>query len=63
LISQLFVDILDLIGRANRKCIEREGGCFLTVNIPLKNLSLTWRRHHYQRRVAKFRPMLGAQGL
>jgi hypothetical protein len=31
--------------------------------VPRKNSSLTWRRHHYRWRAAKFRPMLGAQGL
>ena len=28
-----------------------------------KNISLIWRRHHYRWRDAKFRPMLGPQGL
>jgi hypothetical protein len=36
---------------------------WLLFYIPLKNFSLIWRRHHYRRRAAKFRPMLGAQGL
>ena len=36
---------------------------YLLFYIPLKNISLIWRRHHYQWRAAKFRPMLGAQGL
>ena len=31
--------------------------------VPLKNISLIWRRHHCRWRAAKFRPMLGAQGL
>jgi hypothetical protein len=31
--------------------------------VPLKNISPIWRRHHYRWRTAKFRPMLGAQGL
>jgi hypothetical protein len=31
--------------------------------VPLKNFSLIWRRHHCRWRAAKFRPMLGAQGL
>jgi hypothetical protein len=31
--------------------------------VPLKNISLIWRRHHCRRRASKFRPMLGAQGL
>jgi hypothetical protein len=35
---------------------------YLLFCVPLKNISLTWRRHHYWWRVAKFRPMLGAQG-
>jgi hypothetical protein len=30
---------------------------------PLKNVSLVWRRHHFRWRAARFRPMLGAQGL
>jgi hypothetical protein len=34
-----------------------------TVLRPLKNISLIWRRHHCRGRAAKFRPMLGAQGL
>jgi hypothetical protein len=29
----------------------------------LKNISFTWMRHYYRWRAAKFRPMLGAQGL
>ena len=36
---------------------------YLRFYVPLKNISLIWRRHHYQWRAAKFRPMLGAQGL
>jgi hypothetical protein len=35
----------------------------LLFYVPLKNISLIWRRHHCQWRAAKFRPMLGAQGL
>jgi hypothetical protein len=31
--------------------------------VPLKNFSLIRRRHHCRWRAAKFRPMLGAQGL
>jgi hypothetical protein len=31
--------------------------------VPLKNFSLIWRHHHCWWRAAKFRPMLGAQGL
>jgi hypothetical protein len=31
--------------------------------VTLKNISLMWRRHHYRWRAAKFRSMLGAQGL
>ena len=31
--------------------------------VPFKNFSLIWRRHHCRCRAAKFRPMLGAQGL
>jgi hypothetical protein len=36
---------------------------YLLFYIPLKNISLIWRRHHYRWRAAKFRSMLGAQGL
>ena len=38
---------------------------YLRFYVPLKNFSLTciWRRHHCKWRAAKFRPMLGAQGL
>ena len=36
---------------------------YLLFYVPLKNISLIWRRHHYRWRTAKFRPMLGAQGL
>jgi hypothetical protein len=36
---------------------------YLRFYVPLKNLSLIWRRHHSRWRAAKFRPMLGAQGL
>jgi hypothetical protein len=36
---------------------------YLLFYVPLKNISLIWRRHHYWWRAAKFRPMLGAQGL
>jgi hypothetical protein len=35
----------------------------LRFYVPLKNFSLIWRRHHYRSRAAKFKPMLGAQGL
>ena len=35
----------------------------LRFYVPLKNFSLIWRRHHCRWRAAKFRPMLGAQGL
>jgi hypothetical protein len=41
----------------------RSGVSFLRFYVPLKNISLIWRRHHYRRRATKFRPMLGAQGL
>jgi hypothetical protein len=34
-----------------------------TVLRPLKNFSLIWRRHHCWWRAAKFRPILGTQGL
>jgi hypothetical protein len=36
---------------------------YLRFYVPLKNLSLIWRHHHCWWRAAKFRPMLGAQGL
>ena len=36
---------------------------YLRFYVPLKNFSLIWRRHHCRWRAAKFRPMLGAQGL
>jgi hypothetical protein len=36
---------------------------YLLFYVPLKNISLIWRRHHCWWRAAKFRPMLGAQGL
>jgi hypothetical protein len=35
---------------------------YLRFYVPLKNISLQWRRHHCRWRAAKFRPMLGAQG-
>jgi hypothetical protein len=35
----------------------------LEFYVPLKNISLIWRRHHCRWRAAKCRPMLGAQGL
>jgi hypothetical protein len=36
---------------------------YLRFYVPLKNFSLIWRRHHCRWRAAKFRPMLGAEGL
>jgi hypothetical protein len=36
---------------------------WLVFYVPLKNIWLIWRRHHYRWRASKFRPMLGAQGL
>jgi hypothetical protein len=36
---------------------------YLRFYIPLKKISLIWRRHHCRWRAAKFRPMLGAKGL
>jgi predicted RNA-binding Zn-ribbon protein involved in translation (DUF1610 family) len=36
---------------------------YLLFYVPLKNFSLIWRRHHCRWRAAKFRPMLGVQGL
>jgi hypothetical protein len=35
----------------------------LRFYVPLKNFSLIWRRQHCRWRAAKFRPVLGAQGL
>jgi hypothetical protein len=36
---------------------------YLGIYVPLKNISLIWRRHHCRWRAAKFRPKLGTQGL
>jgi hypothetical protein len=36
---------------------------YLLFYVPPKNCSLIWRRHHSRWSAAKFRPMLGAQGL
>jgi hypothetical protein len=36
---------------------------YLLFYVPLKNISLKWRRHHCRWRAAKFRPMLGTHGL
>ena len=36
---------------------------YLRFYVPLKNISLIWRRHHCRWRAAKFKPMLCAQGL
>jgi hypothetical protein len=36
---------------------------YLPFYVPLKNISLIWRRHHCWWRAAKIRPMLGAQSL
>jgi hypothetical protein len=36
---------------------------YLLFYVPLKNFSLIWRHHHCRWRAAKYRPMLGAQGL
>jgi hypothetical protein len=36
---------------------------YLRFYFPLKNISLIWRRHHCRWKAAKFRHMLGAQGL
>jgi hypothetical protein len=35
----------------------------LQFYVPTKNFSIIWRRHHCLWRAAKFRPMLGTQGL
>jgi hypothetical protein len=35
----------------------------LQIYVPLKNISLIWRRHRCRWRAAKFRPMLCAKGL
>jgi hypothetical protein len=36
---------------------------YLRFYLPLKNISLIWRRHHCRWRATKFRPMLGTLGL
>jgi hypothetical protein len=36
---------------------------YLRFYVPLKHISLLWRRHNYWWRLQIFRPMLGAQGL
>jgi hypothetical protein len=36
---------------------------YLLIYVTLKNFSLIWRIHHCWWRAAKFRPMLGAQGI
>jgi hypothetical protein len=36
---------------------------FIVLRPAYKSISLIWRRHHYRWRAAKFRPMVGAQGL
>jgi hypothetical protein len=36
---------------------------YLLFYVPLKDFSFIWRHHHYRWRAAKFRPMLGTQGL
>jgi hypothetical protein len=36
---------------------------FTVLRPALKNFSLVWRRRHYRWRTARFRPMLGEQGL
>jgi hypothetical protein len=36
---------------------------YLLLYVPLKSISLMWRRHHYRWRATKFRPILGVQGL
>jgi hypothetical protein len=36
---------------------------YLLFYVPLKSFSLLWKRHHCRWRAAKFRSMLGAQGL
>jgi hypothetical protein len=36
---------------------------YLRFYVPLKIFSFIWRRHHCRWRAAKFRPILGAQGL
>jgi hypothetical protein len=35
----------------------------ILLYVPLKNFTLTWRRHHRRWRAAKFRHIFGAQGL
>jgi hypothetical protein len=36
---------------------------YLLFYVPLENFCLIWRRHHYRWKAAKFRAILGAQGL
>jgi hypothetical protein len=43
--------------------LRTKNGKIVQFYVPLKNFSLTWRRHHCRWRAAKFRPMLGTQGL
>jgi hypothetical protein len=38
-------------------------GYLFIVYVQLKSFSHLWRRHHYQWRAVKLRPMLGAQGI
>jgi hypothetical protein len=35
---------------------------YLQLYVPLKNISLIWRRHHCRWRAAEFRPMLSSKG-
>jgi hypothetical protein len=54
-----FVSLTDpLSGNCDNWLID-----YLVFYVPLKNISLIMRRHHYRWRAAKFRLMLGAQGL
>jgi hypothetical protein len=64
-LCQLWLQLAQRFCRRSRKCksqIDWLIDC-LRFYVPLKNFSLVWRRHHCRLRAAKFRPMLGAQGL
>jgi hypothetical protein len=60
----LFIDA-QLEQFANPKCYDCKdpGIDYRWFYVPLKNISLLWRRHHFWWRTAKFWPMLGAQDL
>jgi hypothetical protein len=52
--------------RLNKMLMFKRVKCwidYILFDVPLKNISLIWRRHHSRWRATKFRLMLGAQGL